>query len=38
MATTDYLEKALEDLKNFKNELAKKMEDIEKRLKTLESK
>lgn len=38
MATTDYLEKALEDLKYFKNELAKKLEEIDKRLKGLESK
>jgi len=35
---TDYLEKAVYDLKEFKNELARKLEEIEKRLKALESK
>lgn len=34
---TDYLEKVIEDLKYFKSELAKKMEEVEKRLKALES-
>ena len=34
----DYLEKAIYDLKDFKTELAKKLEEVEKRLKALESK
>lgn len=37
-SATDYLEKAIEDLKYFKSKLSKKLEDVEKRLKALESK
>jgi prefoldin subunit 5 len=37
-SATDYLEKALYDLKEFKTELTRKIEEIEKRLKALESK